>query len=267
MTTRVAIFSDVHGNLAALQAVLADIRAQERQPDQVIFAGDLCLFGPRPAECLQAVFEADFGVLYGNTDRWLESPPLLSDDVAEEELERHKRLTHIIEWTQAQLSVGHLALLNNMPFSRRISPDPNPRADLLVVHANPLDVDQVIYPPEDLQEHLFGGIQQSDDELGALMGDAIFGALAFGHLHVPNVRPFGDRLLVNVSSVSLPRDGDPRAKYAFLDWSDEAGWSAEHHFVAYPVDEEIAAFEERQPPGWEQAVARLREQGMQPQGG
>jgi 3',5'-cyclic AMP phosphodiesterase CpdA len=65
---RVALFSDVHGNLTGLEAVLADI--DEHAPDLVVFAGDLCLMGPRPAECLRRVRDLRLPAVLGNTDEW-----------------------------------------------------------------------------------------------------------------------------------------------------------------------------------------------------
>jgi diadenosine tetraphosphatase ApaH/serine/threonine PP2A family protein phosphatase len=88
--------------------------------------------------------------------------------------------------------------------------------------------------------------------------------LAFGHLHVPFIRQWEGYDLVNVSSVSMPGDGDPRAKYAVFDWDGKA-WTVEHRHVEYDVEEEIAAFRESQPPGWETSVASLEEKGMIPQ--
>ena len=69
---RVAIFSDVHGNLSALEIVLADIERQA--PDLIVFAGDLCLFGPRPAECLRLVLERQLPSVIGNTDAHIQNP-------------------------------------------------------------------------------------------------------------------------------------------------------------------------------------------------
>ena len=66
---RVAIFSDVHGNLSGMEAVLADMERQ--RPDLVVFAGDLCLFGPRPAECWRLLRERRIPAVIGNTDAWL----------------------------------------------------------------------------------------------------------------------------------------------------------------------------------------------------
>jgi hypothetical protein len=71
--------------------------------------------------------------------------------------------------------------------------------------------------------------------------------------------------LVNVSSVSLPGDGDKRAKYAVLSWSKEDGWQVKHHYVDYQVESEIAAYEQNKPPGWEHRVKKLATKGSIPQ--
>jgi hypothetical protein len=149
------------------------------------------------------------------------------------------------------------AWLRELPFHRRISPTPNPRDDLLIVHANPRDVDQVIYPPVSLQKKLFGEVKQQDDDLRPLLENLIIDVLAFGHLHVPNVRRWDDITLANISSVSLPGDGDDRAKYGLLTWANGAGWSVEHRYVEYDVGKELDALAARQPPDWENLIKRL----------
>jgi len=116
---RVAIFSDVHGNLSALEIVLADIERQA--PDLIVFAGDLCLFGPRPAECLRLVLERQLPSVIGNTDAWLadtSQPPA-----------RHPEA---IEWTRDQLSPDELARLGRLPFALRVSPTARAGDDLLI---------------------------------------------------------------------------------------------------------------------------------------
>lgn len=252
---RVALFSDVHGNLTALEAVLAAIDLQA--PDVVAFAGDLCVFGARPAECLELVRELEVTCIYGNTDEWIDGPPLLSDDIDEEERRRRQHIHDITSWTQAELNEMERAWLRELPFHRRISPTPNPRDDLFIVHANPKDVNQVIYPSESRQKELFDEVKQPDDDLRHLLSDLVTGVLAFGHLHVPNIRRWGDITLANISSVSLAMDGDTRAKYGLLTWDDDS-WSIKHHFVEYDLDEELTALETLRPPGWEGLVKRLQ---------
>lgn len=259
---RVAIFSDVHGNLTALQAVLADIA--ERGADDIVFAGDLCLLGPRPQDCVDLLRHSDISAIYGNTDEMIEGLPLLSDDVEEEERERWQRVHDITTWTQETLSEMNRAWLRGLPFHRRISPTVQPKDDLFIVHANPVDVNQIIFPPVRRQKELYGTVRQEDEALTPILGELVTGILAFGHLHVPSVRRWNDIDLVNVSSVSIPGDGDSRAKYALLEW-DGAQWHIDHHRVAYDVSGEIEAYRENQPPGWRDAVEKLEKEGMVPQ--
>lgn len=243
---RIAVFSDVHGNLSALDAVLADIDNQS--PDMTLFAGDLCFLGARPAECLRRVRERRIPSVSGNTDLWL---------VAGGEPER---LRPLFEWGVAQLSPDELAWLGRLPFSVRVSPTARAADDLLVVHANPRDVNGIIFPTEADQITIWGQVRQPDAELEPLLGGVEAAVVAYGHLHIPGVRPWGALTLVNVASVNMPGDEDPRAKYALLEWRG-GRWSVEHRRVAYDTDAEVAAFRGARPPNWEQAVASLETEG------
>lgn len=244
---RIAIFSDVHGNLSALEAVLADI---ERQAvDLTVFAGDLCTMGPRPAECLRLVWERRIPSLRGNTDEWL------LDRGASPE-----RLRRALVWSAAQLSEAERSWLDRLPFGLRVSPTPGATDDLLIVHANPHNITDILYPSEEAQRDRFGEVRQTDAQLKDLLGDVTAAVLAFGHLHIPSIRALDSMTLVNVASVNMPGDEDYRAKYAMLAW-DGANWQAAHHRVAYDVAEEGKAFRTKQPPGWEEAVAQLEEKG------
>lgn len=257
---QIAVFSDVHGNLAGLEAVLADIAAWEEGFDEVVFAGDLCVFGPRPDACVALLRdrEAEIAPIYGNTDKWISGLPLLAQDADAEARLRWERVSNIVDWTREMLPPMDRAWLDSLPFHRRISPTVNPRHDLFIVHANPDNVDDVIYPDTKLQEQLFGEVRQEDDALEGIIGDLVFSVLAFGHLHVPSVRRWHDVRLVNVASVSRPGDGDWRAKYAIFTWDGDR-WAVEHRYVEYDREAEAAAYEERQPPGWETEVESLRQ--------
>ena len=70
--------------------------------------------------------------------------------------------------------------------------------------------------------------------IDAVIGSAEFQVLAFGHVHVPSVRLWRGRLLVNVASVGLPMDGDPRAAYSVMTWAG-GGWSVSQYRVEYDV--------------------------------
>lgn len=214
---RVAVFSDVHGNVQGLQSVLADMR-RVGTFDHIVAAGDHCLNGPDPAAALDLVLEHATAILYGNTDR-----DILHSGVTDPDLGEKKQAS--IEWTREQLGADRLARLASLDFSF-IAAAPDGKT-LMVVHANPHDVDRHIFPDMD------------DDTLGDLLGDLDASVLAFGHLHIPFTRRFGDLLLVNIAAAGLPRDGDRRATWGSFVWEPERGWIVDIHRVEYDVDETV----------------------------
>ncbi len=214
---RVALLSDIHGNLVALQAVLDDLTRQGAF-DEVVVAGDLVWSGPWPADVVDRVRSLTDAVIQGNTDAFFRRT---AGDVPSGK--REERFATQLQWMREQLGAERAAYLAGLPFSHRISPAPG--RDLLVVHANPTDLERAITP------------KMSDGELDALLGEpgcGAWAALAFGHLHIPFTRHWRDRLLVDVASAGLSMDGDPRAAYAILTWTGQA-WQAEHRRVFYNV--------------------------------
>ena len=254
---RIAIYSDVHGNLTAMQTVLADIKKQA--PDLIAFAGDLCMMGARPKACLElAKAETDVFV-YGNTDESIHTPLTIPEDVSDEQRPRWESFIAAGEWTADQLGAEDIAWLQRLPFSHRISPAAVPGNDLLIVHANPLDVNQVIAPTAAYQEEVLGKVQwpQSDDELRPLLENTTAGIIAFGHVHIPNVRQWNDMILANISSVNLPGDGDNRAKYGLLTWRKGEGWTVEKRLVAYNLHQERELISFIKPPNWEWLLEQM----------
>lgn len=244
---KLAIFSDVHGNLTALQAVLDDIARQDVA--EIVFAGDLCLMGPRPEACLRRVRQDGVTSIYGNTDDFVlgrQSPP--------------ERFQEIAGWTRRRLDAGERAWLGSRPFAVNYQPTTNPEDALLVVHANPLDVNRIVFPSEAEQRERYKAIRQTDEQLAPLLLGTRAAVVAYGHLHIPGQRTIGAASLVNISSVSIPGDDDPRAKYGVFEW-DEGQWRFYLRHVAYDVTEEIEAFEAEQPPGWQTAVDALERDG------
>jgi predicted phosphodiesterase len=217
---RIALLSDIHGNLVAFDAVLDDLR-QQGAFDQIIVAGDLVWSGPWPAQVVDRVREVATAVVQGNTDAFFrrrpgEAPFGKDDD----------RFAAHLAWMTERLGPGRVDFLANLPFSYRVLPDPG--GDLLVVHANPSDQDRPIplqLANADLDELLMSGAGREPE----------WQALAFGHLHTPYVRRWRGRLLVDVASAGLPMDGDQRAAYAILTWDRGLRWRAEHRRVFYPV--------------------------------
>lgn len=207
---RVAILSDIHGNAVALDACLSDLAANGGA-DRIVAAGDLCMDGPRPRKVLRRLREAGAHVVRGNTDRMIavEDPASYDDETGE-----------AIMWQRGALGQEWVAWLGAAPMTVAIGKD---AAGLLISHATPKRDDEHIWPDAD------------DAQLEAIVDGVAQRTLAFGHLHVPYVRTWRDRMFVNVASAGLPKDGDPRAHYAILT-QRSGGWSVRSRRVAFDVD-------------------------------
>jgi putative phosphoesterase len=209
---RIAIFSDIHGNLVGLDACLADLQNQGGA-DAIVGAGDFCMDGPKPKKVLQRLQEIGAQCIRGNTDRYLFAQ-------SEEEMsgcddsDRRQAL-----WQRSELGEKQLAWLRELPFSLRFGEDGN---QLLVVHANPTTDEDHLWPDAE------------DETLERLIGNETAGTIAFGHLHIPYARMWRGKLLVNVASAGLPKDGDPRASYAIFT-QRAGGWEVKHRRVAFDV--------------------------------
>lgn len=228
---RLAILSDIHGNSVALDACLSDLQMQGGA-DVIVAAGDLCLDGPRPKKVIDHLVEIGALAVRGNTDRYLAEPATQMRGI---DLER-------IEWTRAVLGERRLRWLNDLPFSLRFGEAGN---ELLVVHANPTNDDEHLWP------------DANDEMLERLIGDEPATAIAFGHLHLPYVRIWRNKLLVDVASVGIPKDGDPRAGYALLT-SRSGGWQVKHRRVVFDVKRVARQIIDSAIPGGDELVATLR---------
>jgi len=207
---RVAVVTDIHGNLEALRAVLADI--DRRGPfDRLIAGGDYCLNGPDPAAALDLIAERADVMLVGNTDR-----DILKHGATDPDLGAKKLAS--IEWTYQELGAERINVLTELQFSETVAPEGD---RLMVVHANPNDVDHHIFPdmpPNDVRE---------------LVAPFDAGVLVFGHLHIPYRRRVGALRLFDVAACGLPRDGDRRAVWGSFSWSPASGWRGSIHRVSY----------------------------------
>jgi predicted phosphodiesterase len=212
---RVAVLSDIHGFSLALETVMADL--ERRGPfEQVVVAGDLCEVGPDPWGVIELLQELPWTVIQGNTDRDLVEASTFGANPPS------------IAFTLETIGEEGIDFLNGLPFSHRIAPPGRASggSDLLVVHANPRNQVEKLDP------------EMSDDELRETIGSEPFGALAFGHLHVCYTRQLDGALLIDVSAVGNPKDGDLRCKYGIVEWDDAAErWRGELIKLPYPLEE------------------------------
>jgi diadenosine tetraphosphatase ApaH/serine/threonine PP2A family protein phosphatase len=218
---RYLIISDIHGNLGALEAVLADAPAF----DTIWCLGDLVGYGPNPNECVERVQDFPLLSLAGNHD-WAALGKLDLRSFNADAREANA-------WTQSELTSAVREFLIGLPTHTQ-------RDDVYMAHAS---------PREPLWEYI----------LDANLAYANFAHFStpiclVGHTHIPlvfeldeqrkrcrtSIPPFpapltlgSSRMIINPGSVGQPRDGDPRASYAILD-EEDTSW--EFRRVAYPVE-------------------------------
>jgi len=211
---KIAVLSDIHGNLPALQAVVA--RVDKWAPDLVIVAGDIVNRGPRSVDCLQLIRERqesqNWQVVRGNHEDYVIACSLPDSPHSGPEYE----LWRFAHWSFQQLN-GDITPLLAMPdqFSLQLAAD----NEFRVVHAS-------------MRNNRDGIFRNSSDvELGEQITPApkVF---VTAHTHRPLVRSLGDCLIVNVGAVGAPFDRDERASYGQFE-HNSLGWKAEIVRVAY----------------------------------
>ncbi len=233
---RFAILSDIHGNLVAFDAVLRDIRSQGGF-DQIIVAGDLCWFGPRPGEVIDRILEIGALALMGNTDA----------DLLGEQSPFPTRLQHtgwmqdLTEWARGKLTSAQFNVLKGLPFSRRFG-------SLLVVHANPRNLDDPIFP------------DTPEETIRPLIAEAEADIIAHGHVHINNQRVVDGVRLVGVASAGLPRDGDWRAAWDIVEVEGEERKVSARR-VEYDLDAAIRDFRASGMPNPENQIEILKGAG------
>ncbi len=195
---RVAIVSDIHGNLTAFEAVLADIRGAS--PDLILQGGDLADAGSSPVEIVDRVRELGWPGVMGNTDEMLVRPDSLEDFARQSSSPPTlwDAIRRIASATRSALGPERLAWLGGLPLVHT-------EECFALTHATPQSCWRA--PSE----------HASDAELELAYESLPRPVVIFGHTHRPGIRNLPGRLLINAGSVGLPFDGDPRASWLLLD--------------------------------------------------
>lgn len=234
---RYALVSDIHANLPALEAVLADIDAR-RDIDAVYHVGDLVGYAPWPNEVVALIRSRAIGGVAGNYDSTTAAD--YKHCGCRYEDPRQEELAHLsYTWTREHVSVETKRFLGALPFRIDLRPlgghVAGPR--LILVHGNP--VLNTVYWTEDRPDPF---CLQMAEMLGAKAGDVV----AFGHTHKPWQRSIGGIHFVNAGSVGRPKDGDWRAGYVLVGIGDQV--DVEVVRVEYDVERAAHAIRESELP-------------------
>jgi len=238
---RIALLSDIHGNLAALEAVVADLR--HRGVDQIVNLGDLASGPLLPLETAKYLQAEGWLTIAGNHERQLltlgPGERGLSDEYA------HSRLTR-----------EELAWFRTFPPTARLD------SEVLLCHGTPENDNEYFLETVEGRGARLANLREIETRLGA----ETFPVVACGHTHVPrSVKNARGQLLVNPGSVGLPaffhdhptlhavQNGSPDARYAILE-RGPSGWTAQHITVPYDHRAMAALARERDRPDWELAL-------------
>lgn len=228
---RIALISDVHANLPALEAALE--AAQRHGAEAVLVAGDVVGSGPHPAEVIEALADHRVAGVRGNVDRKVltlaEHPARLREIIAE------GRRKSNYAWTALQLKRSALGWLAALPASLTYTVG---GLEVLVVHGSPGDDTDYLYPS-----------LTSVGLAHRVRGAPAPAVLVCGHSHIPFARRIGGTLVVNCGSVGRPVDGDPRGSLALLEVTGAGRLRARIMRIAYEVERTVAALGERRVPG------------------
>jgi putative phosphoesterase len=218
---RVAVITDIHANLRALEAVLEAIRWID--VDAVYCGGDLVGYGPHPNEVCALIEERPVPTIYGNYDyaiaRDLEDCGCAYRDPHDRELGQQS-----VAWTLEQTNQRSKDFMRGLPFDLRFEMGDK---RVRLVHGSPRKVNEYLF--EDKPGRTFERIAAGAD----------CEVLVFGHTHKPWIHDYGGVRFVNCGSVGKPKDGDPRAAFALLEL-DGGEVVASIERVAYDAEAEAA---------------------------
>jgi predicted phosphodiesterase len=222
-----ALISDIHANLPALEAVLAEIR-RRGDVDATYHLGDLVGYAPWPNEVVERLAGVRIEGISGNYDSTVATD--YKHCGCRYEDPRQEELSHVsYAWTRAHVSPKTKSLLGALPFRMDLRPLGGHVAGptLTLVHGTPLN--NVTYWTEDRPDSF---CTKMADAAGARAGDLI----AFGHTHLPWHRMVSGVHFLNTGSVGRPKDGDWRAGFTVVEADATGAIEVEFVRVAYDVD-------------------------------
>jgi putative phosphoesterase len=219
---RLAVMSDVHGNLPALEAVLEDM--QPFEPDAILVAGDF-IGGPAPVKTIHLLRSLNSWMIRGNSDTGLVRYGLGD---APDAHHTHRQFA-LLRWAHRHVDQETFEFIRSLPEQRVVEIDGT--APVCLVHGSPRNPSESIFPDRDPATLDLALAQTSEP------------VLVCGHTHIPWKVTRDDRLALNPGAVCGPLNGEVCAQYALLTW--RAGrWQAEHRAVSYDLEQIRTSFRE-----------------------
>lgn len=234
-TYRVAVLADIHGNLQALEAVLADL--EKDQPlDRILVAGDM-ITGPDQQQVVQRLVDLHAVMIQGNNER---AVARMAAGTAPDYYHTAKQFS-LRRWAFERLDPDQRALICELPEQMVFH---LPGADpIRVAHGSPRDMNELVLPDPiyaglgKIRERIPPHPANQVDEVLQLAPERV---LVLGHTHIPWCERRDGRFAMNPGAVSTPLNGWVGAQYALLVW-DGACWTPEFRAVRYDMEAFIRA--------------------------
>jgi putative phosphoesterase len=224
---RIALFTDVHANLPALEAVLDDI--EKRNVETIFCLGDLVSYAPWPNEVIDIVKKNRIATIAGNHDEILGNK---SHNGLDYKGDRNLSIgQQSIEYTNSILTVQNRLYLKSLP--RQIKLEFH-SCKFLLCHGSPEKIDE--YLTKDLSHEFYWQMMEKHEA----------DVMAFGHTHKPFHKTIEKgkqtKHAINLGSVGKPKDGDPKACYVIVELEDKV--AVEFIRVDYDIEKAAKAVED-----------------------
>ena len=193
----ISFISDIHGNLPALEAAVAD--AKKKGANRIICAGDITGYGPFPDNVCHFLQKGQIPAIIGNYDQKVVKT---AKQGTSSTADMKKKKREILLWTVRNINNQNRKYLSNLPHYLDLKLPGG--KNILVVHGSPVSMEDAIYP--------------SITKLGLekKLREKRPNVLICGHTHIPFIKRIGGILVVNCGSAGHPVDGDPRPSYALV---------------------------------------------------
>ncbi|MBN8700339.1 MAG: metallophosphoesterase family protein [Chitinophagales bacterium] len=233
---KIALFSDIHANLPALEACLKSI--EQQKPEAIYCLGDLVGYNIWPNEVINEIRKRGIPTIAGNYDQGI---GLTSDECGcAYKTEPEKEMGKVsISYTNASVNTDERQYLRTLPSHIRVEFQlNNDKLNLLLVHGSPRKINEYLFEDRD-EKSMIRIMEQADSDI-----------MCFGHTHKPYHRVFADgekryRHAINIGSVGKPKDSDPRGCYVLLHIHENSSIlypeSIQVEFVRFEYDVEKAA--------------------------
>lgn len=242
---RIAAFSDVHGNLPALQAVLAQLSASGPF-DHIVGVGDYCLGGIYPAEVMALLTERGYPLLRGNTEEWIVNAATngaVPPQEVPESMSNRSAHAALDGWAASRLGSDGVAAIQGLPLRWDITGASGQK--LTLVHSTPWST------------HPVNRQNASDEALTEVLERAEADVVLYAHVHYAHIRQLPGGVVACIGAVGAPYDGDQRACCMVAEDTGD-GWTLQHVRVAYDVDAYVAELEQTDMPQKENFAQALR---------